>query len=95
MAAGTIILAHNSGGPKLDIVVEHDGQQTGYLASDVDSYAEAIRTIFSMSSQERVKMRLAARDSVQRFSEEMFEDSFLGAVDPLIEDLIARKGLYV
>ncbi|KAJ8352599.1 hypothetical protein SKAU_G00240750 [Synaphobranchus kaupii] len=32
MAAGAVILAHKSGGPKLDIVVPHDGHPTGFLA---------------------------------------------------------------
>ncbi|EPQ14371.1 GDP-Man:Man(3)GlcNAc(2)-PP-Dol alpha-1,2-mannosyltransferase, partial [Myotis brandtii] len=35
MAAGTIILAHNSGGPKLDIVIPYEGEVTGFLAERV------------------------------------------------------------
>ncbi|XP_057249668.1 uncharacterized protein LOC109136426 [Beta vulgaris subsp. vulgaris] len=31
MAAGAIPIAHNSTGPKMDIVLEEEGQQTGFL----------------------------------------------------------------
>ena len=85
MAAGTIILAHDSGGPKLDIVVPHNRQRTGYLASDVDSYAESMRDILSLTSEGRMKVRLAARESVLRFSEQEFESGFLSVMEPLIE----------
>ena len=45
MAAGAIVLAHKSGGPKMDIVEEG---QTGFLASDIDSYATTMRQILEM-----------------------------------------------
>jgi alpha-1,2-mannosyltransferase len=48
MAAGTVILAHNSGGPKLDIVTDFNQQKTGYLADDIQSYAVAMETIFNL-----------------------------------------------
>ncbi|KAK9989570.1 hypothetical protein SO802_029809 [Lithocarpus litseifolius] len=42
MAAGAIPIAHNSAGPKMDIVLEEDGLQTGFLACSVEEYADAI-----------------------------------------------------
>ncbi|BAT98087.1 hypothetical protein VIGAN_09170300, partial [Vigna angularis var. angularis] len=36
MAAGAIPIAHNSAGPKMDIVLDEDGQQTGFLACTVE-----------------------------------------------------------
>ncbi len=45
MAAGAIVLAHQSGGPKMDII---DEGQTGFLASDIDSYATIMRQILEM-----------------------------------------------
>ena len=77
MAAGTIILAHNSGGPKLDIVVEHEGEATGFLADDVDSYSSAMKTIFNSGLPDRNKMATNARKSVQKFSHDEFEHNFL------------------
>jgi alpha-1,2-mannosyltransferase len=43
LAAGLITLAHNSCGPKLDII---DEGRTGFLADTVDSYVEQLTSIF-------------------------------------------------
>lgn len=83
MAAGTVIIAHNSGGPKMDIVVPYQGKPTGYLASDVDGYANAMESVLKMSASERAEICLNARESVERFSEQEFNDSFLNATEPL------------
>lgn len=88
MAAGTIILAHKSGGPKLDIVVPHDGGITGFLAYDEDSYADAMERILALTPDARLQIRLRARQSVGRFSDREFERSFLAAVEPLINTLL-------
>lgn len=87
MAAGTIILAHKSGGPKLDIVVPYEGRQTGFLADSEDSYAAAMETILSLSPTARLEMRRNARDSVERFSDREFESCFLAAMEPLMGTL--------
>ncbi|XP_041055830.1 GDP-Man:Man(3)GlcNAc(2)-PP-Dol alpha-1,2-mannosyltransferase [Carcharodon carcharias] len=81
MAAGTVILAHNSGGPKLDIVVPHDGVETGFLADSEESYADAVNTILSLSPEKRLEIRKNARQSVSRFSDQEFETSFISAVE--------------
>ena len=74
MAAGAIVLAHKSGGPKLDIV---DEGQTGFLASDIDSYATTMRQIVEMKSDARQQIRERARESVDRFSVKTFEEHFM------------------
>lgn len=84
MAAGTITLAHDSGGPKLDIVVPYKGQTTGFLASDAQSYANAIETIFGLSDKQSLEIRESARKSVTRFSETEFEQGFLTVLNSLI-----------
>jgi hypothetical protein len=47
--AGVIPIAHNSGGPRADIVVDEDTpagpQHTGYLAESVEEYCKAITTV--------------------------------------------------
>ena len=83
MAAGCIMLAHNSGGPKMDIVIKHNGQPTGFLADDVTSYTEAMEAIFNMESDEQLCLQLNARDSVYRFSQSKFEEGFLRATERL------------
>lgn len=87
MAAGTVILAHKSGGPKLDIVVPYEGSQTGFLADSEDSYAEAMETILALSPSARLEIRQSARRSVDRFSDQEFEACFLSAMEPLMGKL--------
>ncbi|XP_061745440.1 GDP-Man:Man(3)GlcNAc(2)-PP-Dol alpha-1,2-mannosyltransferase [Nerophis ophidion] len=84
MAAGKVILAHKSGGPKLDIVVPYEGGQTGFLADDEDSYAEAIENILNLPPASRLQIRQNARQSVTRFSDQEFEVSLLAAMEPLM-----------
>lgn len=83
MASGAIVLAHDSGGPRMDIVIEWEGKPTGFLASDKKSYASAMETIFSLSPEERNVIRCNARNSVARFSEKTFESGFLQCTEPL------------
>ncbi|XP_075995125.1 GDP-Man:Man(3)GlcNAc(2)-PP-Dol alpha-1,2-mannosyltransferase isoform X2 [Genypterus blacodes] len=87
MAAGTVVLAHRSGGPKLDIVVPFEGGQTGFLADDVDDYAEALERILDLPPDARMTIRRNARQSVARFSDREFEMSFLSAIEPLMGTL--------
>ena len=84
MAAGTVILAHKSGGPKLDIVVPFEDGQTGFLADSEDSYAAAMETILALSPAARLEIRQNARRSVERFSDQEFEACFLSAMEPLV-----------
>ncbi|KAM4864610.1 GDP-Man:Man(3)GlcNAc(2)-PP-Dol alpha-1,2-mannosyltransferase isoform X1 [Urocitellus parryii] len=85
MAAGTIILAHNSGGPKLDIVVPHEGDITGFLAESEEGYAETMAHILSLSAERRLQIRKNARESIRRFSDQEFEVTFLSSVEKLFK----------
>lgn len=87
MAAGKIIVAHKSGGPKLDIVVPFEGGQTGFLADDEHSYAEAMERILALPPASRLQIRRNARQSVARFSDEEFEACFVAAMEPLMSTL--------
>lgn len=84
MAAGTVVLANDSGGPKLDIVVPHKDSPTGFLATSDKEYAQAMATIFSMPDQERQALRKNARESVGKFSEREFEVAFLDSIAPFL-----------
>ena len=81
MAAGTIVLAHKSGGPKLDII---DEGQTGFLASDIDSYATMMHQILEMKSDERRLILERARDNVDRFSTKNFATRFIELLDKVL-----------
>ena len=52
MAAVTIILAHNSGEPKLDIVIPHVEQITGFLAESEEGYTETMANILSLQKRD-------------------------------------------
>ncbi|CAL0307954.1 unnamed protein product [Lupinus luteus] len=84
MAAGAIPIAHNSAGPKMDIVLAEDGEQTGFLAWNIDEYADAISRIIRMPEKERLLMASAARKRARRFSEQRFYDDFKAALRPIL-----------
>ncbi|KAK7097661.1 GDP-Man:Man(3)GlcNAc(2)-PP-Dol alpha-1,2-mannosyltransferase-like [Littorina saxatilis] len=84
MAAGTVVLAHDSGGPKLDIVVPYSHSPTGFLATSAKEYAGFMLYIFNMDPDGRREIRKNARHSVDRFSEEKFEAAFLDIIAPFL-----------
>ena len=61
MAAGTITLAHNTGGPKEDIIVPYKGEKTGYLAETVEQYYENLWLIYNLNTKQRDKIRKEIR----------------------------------
>nr|CAG4641755.1 EOG090X07J8 [Eurycercus lamellatus] len=86
MAAGLIMVAHKSGGPLMDIVIHSKGSQPiGFLASDELEYADVICKIIRMQPEKRDLIRQAARNSVERFSDEMFQQEFLKVISPLMD----------
>jgi len=68
MAAGLLTVAHNSGGPKTDIV--EDGI-TGFLATTADEYANAIHEALQLENPEQ--MRQKAQQAATRFSDLQFD----------------------
>ncbi len=81
MAAGVIVLAHKSGGPKMDIIEEN---QTGFFADDIDSYATIMEQILLMTDNERFQIQKQARDSVNRFNRLNFERLFVKFFDEIL-----------
>jgi len=77
MAAGLIVVAHNSGGPKSDIIIDDDA---GFLASTDAEYADFINKALTMSPDQAERIRTNARESAKRFSDEVFAKSFEKAV---------------
>ncbi|XP_042030912.1 GDP-Man:Man(3)GlcNAc(2)-PP-Dol alpha-1,2-mannosyltransferase-like [Salvia splendens] len=86
MAAGAIPIAHNSAGPKMDIVLPEDGKQTGFLAKTLEEYADAILRIIRMSASQRLEMAAAARKRASHFSEQRFYQDFKSAVRPIMSN---------
>lgn len=71
----------------MDIVLEEDKQQTGFLATNVDEYADAILKILRMPETERLKMAAAARRRAERFSEHKFYEDFKAAIRPVFSSV--------
>ncbi|XP_008558383.1 GDP-Man:Man(3)GlcNAc(2)-PP-Dol alpha-1,2-mannosyltransferase [Microplitis demolitor] len=85
MAAGLIMVAHNSGGPRADIIETQPSSQTGFLATDAEEYAAIIANIIEMDQDTKDIIRNAARASVNRFSCEQFENEFTRIIKPLVK----------
>lgn len=82
MAAGLIVVAHASGGPRADIIEIQPGSQNGFLATEAEEYATIMAHIINMHSEGRNAIRTVARASVNRFSDEVFEREFLRTIEP-------------
>lgn len=88
MAAGMVLIANNSGGPKLDIVKPG----AGYLARTADEYADCMWEILSANPAEVREMRQTARDLSLRFSDNEFEAQFMSAMESGFEHQSGASG---
>ncbi|KAL8938164.1 MAG: hypothetical protein Q9216_004041 [Gyalolechia sp. 2 TL-2023] len=84
-AAGLISVVNDSGGPKLDIVIEWDGGETGFKASSEEEYASAFQRALGMGKDETLGMRRRARGRAGAFGEADFEDAWVREVGKLVE----------
>ena len=83
MAGGAIVVAHDSGGPQMDIV--RDGEN-GFLATTADDYAEKMAHIAQLDDSQLRDIRKQARSDVERFSDESFREK----VFLLLKDFFVR-----
>ncbi|KAG9396391.1 Glycosyl transferases group 1 [Carpediemonas membranifera] len=79
MAAGCLMIAHNSGGPREDIIADSGA---GLLAETEAEYAAAMRQVWTdrldgMRAQGRVRVQTV-------FTAELFKTGLLGAVDDMV-----------
>lgn len=81
-AAGLISVVHDSGGPKLDIVTEIDGEPTGFHATTSAEFAEGFRK--ALSHPNPLAMRQRARNSAKRFTEEEFAKKWVDQMEKLV-----------
>lgn len=91
-AAGLIPVVHDSGGPKLDIVVPYDGQPTGFHAGNEEQYAKAFQDALSMPENERFQMRLRGREVAKRFTEQQFAKRWVAEMEELVQMQVVRRG---
>ena len=77
LASGVIPVVHDSGGPKLDIVVPVNDKRTGYHAETVEQFADSFRAIFELSAEERFEMRRRGREQAEKFAEDVFAEKWI------------------
>ncbi|OCK99161.1 glycosyltransferase family 4 protein [Cenococcum geophilum 1.58] len=83
-AAGLISVVNDSGGPKLDIVVDIDGEPTGFHASTVSEYSKAFAKSLSFSPAETFAIRTRARKSALRFTDRGFAEKWIKHMERLV-----------
>ncbi|KAK3684236.1 glycosyltransferase family 4 protein [Podospora appendiculata] len=88
-AAGLVSVVHNSGGPKLDIVVDVDGEPTGFHATTATEFAAGFEKALSLPDPTAVRLR--ARQSAKRFTEEEFANRWMAQMETLVVMAGARK----
>ena len=75
LAAGLIVVAHNSAGPKMDIIRDED-----YLADTKEDYIQKLRTILDSSDEQLRQISDANRKKALKFSEEEFQRQFMQSI---------------
>jgi alpha-1,2-mannosyltransferase len=80
-AAGLISVVHNSGGPKMDIVIPG----TGFHATTKEEFADGYRKALELEGQVVANVRQAARRSAERFTEKVFAEKWLEAMAKLLQ----------
>jgi alpha-1,2-mannosyltransferase len=90
-AAGLISVVHDSGGPRADIVVDLGDGATGFRASSEEEFAAAFEAALALPEEEKVSMRLRARRSALRFTEEEFAGKWIVEMEKLVRLRQQRK----
>ena len=103
MASGLIVVAHDSAGPKNDIIIpvyprdelkyalNNDSEKaTGFLAASIEEYVSALEFIFS-HEKDLHYIRQNARDRARNFSTEKFVTLFKEKVKSLFCFVCSNK----
>lgn len=85
LAGGLITIAHNSGGPKADII---QPGVNGYLATEPEEYADILVKIFQESEDDQVnqELRRCAKESALQYSDEIFVAKATTEFDSVLGD---------
>ncbi|CAI5444053.1 unnamed protein product [Caenorhabditis angaria] len=86
MAASTILVSNDSGGPQMDIVRDFEGKCVGFLSISREEYTETILRIVEKSRETRDEIRKFARKSLERFGELAFENGWNREVEKLLKN---------
>lgn len=79
LAAGIVTISHRSGGPLMDIITQGE---TGFFATTKEEFGRLLYDLRHRKSLQQI--RIAARDSVERFSERSFAQKFIETIEHLM-----------
>ena len=86
-AAGLVSVVHDSGGPREDIVIDLGDGATGFRATTEDEFAAAFEAALALPMEEKVAMRLRARKSALRFTQEEFSRKWIAQLENLVNNI--------
>ncbi|KAJ6234739.1 GDP-Man:Man(3)GlcNAc(2)-PP-Dol alpha-1,2-mannosyltransferase [Anaeramoeba flamelloides] len=84
MANYVIPIAHNSAGPKLDIVTPFKNKPTGFLAETSEQYCNSILKVLQMGDPQRKELTHNAYNSIQRFENQEYIKEFNKLISELL-----------
>ncbi|SPQ27260.1 209976c6-8333-49c0-b0dd-da98f7f609e3 [Thermothielavioides terrestris] len=88
-AAGLVAVVHDSGGPRMDIVVDVEGGATGFHATTAAEFAQAFDKALNLPDPYAVRRR--ARQSAKRFTEEEFARRWIEQMEKLVAARVGKK----
>ena len=77
MAAGLIVVTHNSAGAKNDILVNEGDMKPGFLVNNENEYVAQIEEILVRYDDIRGQMINSSTQRAEKFSDETFQEKFL------------------
>ncbi|OAF71682.1 GDP-Man:Man(3)GlcNAc(2)-PP-Dol alpha-1,2-mannosyltransferase [Intoshia linei] len=85
MAAGVPVIAHNSGGPKLDIICENQNKNDicGKLAVQPEEYAECLFNYYHMNNSQLDVIISNARNKSLKFDDNIFIRNFIQNINDI------------
>ena len=85
MAAGLILVSHNSAGAKDDILIpSEDGNKPGFLVENEDQYVTQIEEILLRYEKIKDEFIPASRKRAEKFSDEAFKEKFLSQLNEFL-----------
>ncbi|XP_058799612.1 GDP-Man:Man(3)GlcNAc(2)-PP-Dol alpha-1,2-mannosyltransferase-like [Phymastichus coffea] len=85
LATGQIMIVHNSGAAKNELIDNDEDSQNGYLAKTAEEYAKALKEALQLTPAEKRKMQKAARRTAEQFSRLYFQKKFLELIESVFE----------
>ena len=88
-ANSVIPIAHNSAGPKFDII-EHS--RTGFLANNESDFVDLLQKVACLSESDVTTIKSRMHKSCQRFSENSFNQHFRTEIQTIIYPIATPSG---